>query len=434
MRSRRSRFELASRVTAFGLLGWLLGAALFPPPHRRTESASAANLSARLGAWTGAAPGTALHGDFVVVPPPWEVAWLAALSRSGHAVSWSGTPPAVAMSVEQVADPLGGSRIAIAAPPGTRVLVRDAEGSIDSVRVARLGASVIGPEIVDHVVGIGAGQLFGAPAPDSASPRAVVVVGSASWEGKFIASALEERGWTVIAHFSVAPNVVVGQAPTLQLDTSRVSAVVAVDTTLGKLGGAIARFVRSGGGLVLAGPSGASRSVALLAPGVLGPRVRPATEPTGPIGLGSTGFYPVTALATDGVAVELRDGRVAVAARRVGAGRVVQVGYDDTWRWRMTGANESEDAHRAWWSRVVASVAYLPDAATRTSPSPRDMDSSAAIADGAPLARMVDRLGPPRGRIAADSGVTWFDQRTLIVWIMLLLLAEWASRRMRGLK
>ncbi|HEY5060604.1 MAG TPA: hypothetical protein VII52_03660, partial [Gemmatimonadaceae bacterium] len=317
MRSRRSHFELASRVAAFGLLGWMLGAALFPPPDRRTESASATNLSARLGAWTRAASGTALHGDFAVAPPPWEVAWLAALNRSGHAVSWSGAPPAVAMSVEQLADPVGGSRIAIAAPPGTSILVRDAEGIIDSVRVARLGASVLGPDVVDYVVGIGAGQLFGAPAPDSASPRAIVVVGSASWEGKFIASALEERGWTVITHFSVAPNVVVGQAPTPQLDTSRVSAVVAVDTSLGTLGGGIARFVRSGGGLVLAGPSAASRSVALLAPGVLGSRIRPATEPTGPIGLGSTGFYPVTALAADGVAVELRDGRVAVAARRV---------------------------------------------------------------------------------------------------------------------
>jgi hypothetical protein len=434
MRSRRSRFETASRVAAFGLLGWLLGAALFPPPDRRTESASATNLAVRLGAWTRAAPGTALHGDFAVAPPPWEVAWLAALNRSGHAVSWSGAPPAVAMSVEQLADPVGGSRIAIAAPPGTSILVRDAEGIIDSVRVARLGASVIGPDVVDHVVGIGAGQLFGVQSPDSASPRAIVVVGSASWEGKFIASALEERGWTVITHFSVAPNVVVGEAPTPQLDTSRVSAVIAVDTTLDTLGDAIARFVRSGGGLVLAGPSGASRAVALLAPGVLGSRIAPATEPSGPIGLGSTGFYPVTALAAEGVAVELRDGRVVVAARRVGPGRVVQVGYDDSWRWRMTGASGSGDAHRAWWSRVVASVAYLPDAAVGTRPSPRQMDSTVSIADGAPLARMVDRLGPPRGRVTPDSGVARFDQRILIACVMLLLLAEWASRRMRGLK
>ena len=210
MRSRRSRFEVACRVAAFGLLGWLLGAALFPSPDRRTESASATDLAARLGAWTRASPATALHGDFAVAPPSWELAWLAALKRSGHAVSWSGAPPAVAMSVEPLADPAGGSRIDIAAPPGTSVLVRDAEGMIDSVRVARLGASVIGPDVVAQVVGVGAGQRFGVPAPDSPTPRAIVVVGSASWEGKFIASALEERGWTVIAHFSVAPNVVVG--------------------------------------------------------------------------------------------------------------------------------------------------------------------------------------------------------------------------------
>lgn len=432
MRSRRSRSELASRVGAFALLGWLLGAALFPQPDRRMESASATNLAARLGAWTRAAPSIALHGDFAVAPDPWAVAWLAALNRSGHAVSWSGSPPAVAMSVEQLADPAGGSRIAIAAPAGTRILVRDAEGIIDSVRIARFGATVIGPDVVDQAVGIAVGQHFGAAPPDSALPRTVVVVGSASWEGKFIASALEERGWTVITHFFVAPNVEVGQE--LPLDTSLVSAVVAVDTSLGRLGGAILRFVRSGGGLVLAGPSSFARSVAPLAPGVLGPRLRPATEPAGPIGLGSTGFYPVMSLAVDGVALELRGGRVAVAARRVGAGRVVQVGYDDSWRWRMAGANGSEEAHRAWWSRVLASVAYVPDAAARASLPARQMDSSVSVVESAPLARLVDRLGPPRGRVAGASVAARFDQRILIVFIMLLLLAEWASRRMRGLR
>lgn len=434
MRSRRSRLEVASRVAAFGLLGWLLGAALVPPPDRHTESASDANLAARLGPWTRAAPGTALHGDFAIAPSPWAVAWLAALHRSGHTVSWSGAPPAVAMGVEHLAEPVGGSRIAVAAPSGTRILVRDAEGIIDSIRVARLGASVIGPDVVDQAVGVGAGQRFGAAAPDSASPRAVVVVGSASWEGKFIASALEEAGWTVIAHFSVAPNVVVGQAPTPQLDTSRISAVIAVDTTLGSLGPAITRFVRRGGGLVLAGPSGASRSLALIAPGVLGPRIRPAPEPAGSIGLGAAGFYPVRALAADAVAVDLRNGRVTVAARRVGAGRVVQVGYDDSWRWRMSGPIGSEEAHRAWWSRIVASVAYVPDAAVRTPPSTPLMDSSVSIAESAPLARMVDRLGPPRGPVTAGSGSAQFDQRIFVVCIMLLLLAEWASRRTRGLK
>src|SRR5205823_227161 len=159
--------------------------------------------------------------------------------------------------------------------------------------------------------------------------------GGAGWEGKFIVAALEERGWPVITRFAVAPNVEVASGAPLTFDTSRVAAVVAVDTSVQSLGAALERFVRSGGGLVLAGPSSLAPSVRSLKPGTLGARLRPATQVGETIGLGTTGFYPVTALAATGVAIEHRAGGIALAARRVGAGRVLQVGYDDSWRWRM---------------------------------------------------------------------------------------------------
>ena len=139
---------------------------------------------------------------------------------------------------------------------------------------------------------------------------------------------------------------------------ARVAAVVVVDTSLQSLGGAIDRFVRSGGGLILAGSS--LTSPPELAPGSLSERVRPAVLPTDTIGLGSTGFYPVSKLKSDAVVLERRPAGIAIAARRVGAGRVVQLGYDDSWRWRMAGAAGSENAHREWWSRLVSSVAYAP--------------------------------------------------------------------------
>jgi hypothetical protein len=68
----------------------------------------------------------------------------------------------------------------------------------------------------------------------------------------------------------------------------------------------------------------------------------------------------VSSPSADAVVLESRDGVAMIAARRLDAGRVMQVGYDETWRWRMAGGDESTAAHREWWSRLVAAVAYAP--------------------------------------------------------------------------
>jgi hypothetical protein len=425
MRSPRSTFELVCRLAAFGVLGWLLGGSLMSSPTRRLERASTNGIAARVAVWTRTTPNVRLHADLTTTPDPWIVDWLAALGHSGHGVTWSGSPPAAAMSSEAVADPRGSVRVDIAAPAYTRVVLRDSASVVDSVRVSELGATIMTPLVVGELVADVGGQRVVASAPDSARLRAIVVVGDASWEGKFIVSALEERGWPVVVRFHVAPNVDVTQGGFPVLDTSRVAAVVAIDTTVQSLGSALEHFVHEGGGLILAGAASTASAVAALTPGSLGARTRVVVAPADTIGLGTTGFYPVTALKSDGVILDRRPSGIAVAARRVGAGRVMQIGYDDSWRWRMAGGPGSDVAYRDWWSRAVASVAYLPGLL------PRDGATQPA---SAPLAHLIERLGPARPVSAESLSSTAIDQRILLGLIMIFLLMEWSSRRLRRLK
>src|SRR5512146_2749262 len=428
MRSRRRRLELGCRIAAFAVLGWLIGASLVPAGDRSAERATSRDIGERLAGWTRLPSAVALHADFPIAPDPYIADWLGALRRAGHAVAWSGAPPAVTIAADALADPAGGLRIDVAAPSGTDVTIRDAASAIDSVRVAALGATMTASIAVDSIVAETRGQRFSAPVPERAQVRAALVVGQAGWEGKFVARALEERGWTVIARFGVAPRVDVTQGAAAPLDTSRISVVIAIDSTIESLGGgaaALERFVREGGGLVLVGAAGSSRAVASLAPGSLGPRTRPALLPTDTIGLGATGFYRVRSRAPHAPALAQRGGGggVAVAARRVGAGRVLQVGYDDSWRWRMAGGPGSEAAHRRWWSRVAASVAYVPVGGSA------GREGSGAEA---PVAHLVDRIGPARAPVQRP-GSRRVDSRILMAIIMILLLTEWGSRRLRGL-
>jgi hypothetical protein len=428
MPSPRSRFETGCRVGAFAVLGWLLGTSIIPLKSGRLERLTTSELATRLPRLTRSSGNIAIHVAMPTTPEPWQTDWLRALDHSGRTLSWSGSPPAVAMSVEPIADPDGGMRVDIAAPNGSVVALHDDASAIDSVRIANLGATVATPIAVGTIRGRVNDQTFSSPATDSVHLRSVMVVGAAGWEGKYIVSALEERGWPVVARFTVAPNVDVTEGTIQSLDTSRVGVLIAIDSTVATLGSSVERFVRAGGGLVLAGPAASAKNVASIAPGTISRRTRPNVKPSDTVRLGSTGFYPV-ALKDDGIALEKRPDGVAVAARRVGAGRVVQVGYDDSWRWRMAGISGSERAHREWWSRLVASVAYAPIARATPLPGAPAVSNAAA----APVAALTDRLGPPRV-LASDIPSPPIDRRWLIALMMLLLLVEWASRRLRGLR
>ena len=424
---------------AFALLGWLLGIALTPRAGRRTERATAATIAQALPSWTRAGSRMALHVELNAVPNAWSIDWLAALKRAGRPVSWSGSPPAVAIVAEPVADPAGGARIDVAAPRGTTVALSDDLSAIDSLRVTAIGATVAAPVLAGAATATAADQRFTASPIDSIRLGRIVVVGRASWEGKFLVAALEERGWRVVARWAVAPGVDVAQG-SLSLDTSEVSAVVALDSTAAPLAGVIERFVRDGGGLVLAGTSALAPGLTSLAPAASIRRVAPRVLNVDTLDRGSAGFYALSALRSDATPLERRQGGIAVAARRLGVGRVIQVGFDESWRWRMAGAPGAEAAHREWWSRTVGSVAYAPVVRTgQAGPSRRSgrqegghPERSEGSAFSAPLPLLIDRLGPSRAAAPADIERWSPDSRILLALMLLLLLVEWTSRRLRG--
>jgi hypothetical protein len=129
---------------------------------------------------------------------------------------------------------------------------------------------------------------------------------------------------------------------------------------------------------------------------------------------------------SDALPLERRGGSIAVAARRFGNGRVVQSGYLDTWRWRMSGGENSVGEHRKWWTSALAGVAYAPVVTTTVS----------AATDNAPVARLIESLGKPTSAAkaplastAASISLTW-----LFAILSLSLLAEWVSRRTRGVR
>jgi len=258
--------------------------------------------------------------------------------------------------------------------------------------------------------------------PAAAPLRPVLIVGRAGWEGKFVAAALEEQGWTVEERLFIAPGADLTQGSLGAIDTSRFSAIVAIDTVFGATGASIVRFVREGGGLVLLANAADAPAVRAIAPARAGTRrVADTRAFDGAEPVNAMAVYPLEALRADAVRLSTRGSIVTAAARREGAGRVLQAGFDETWRWRMQGGADAVAAHRAWWSRMVASVAATPMSAA----------SDDASAESAPVARLVAALGP-----ATSMEPSMAPARQLPVWllpaILVALLAEWASRRWRG--
>ncbi|AHG88063.1 hypothetical protein J421_0526 [Gemmatirosa kalamazoonensis] len=341
----------------------------------------------------------------------------------------------------------GGTRVDVTAPAGSAVAIGDTlaagAGALDTVRVRGTGASLVTPLGGSAtVVRAGAAQAtLAAPA----APRlgAVTVLGRAGWEAKFVAAALEERGWSVRLRVAVAPGIDVTQGAAEAFDTATTAAVVVLDSGAVDAATAarVARYVRQGGGLVLAGDAAAASSLRTLAAGDVG-----AVEAGVPGALDDgtpergLALFPVAPHA-DAVPLERRGAHVAVAARRVGAGRVVQAGYVETWRWRMAAADDAPAAHRAWWARVVAAAAYAP---VSTVPNATDetlgvgavSNARSSSNDPAPLADAIAALGSPSAAPSTARGRTPTGPRpsdgALATLAGAALLAEVASRRLRG--
>lgn len=362
---------------------------------------------------------------------------LAALARAGRQVTWSGEVAAVAAAAEPVREPGDKWRIAVVAP--TDVAVRDSLGPLDSLAAP---GGVLTTMAARAAILVTSGSTEARVRPrDQVELGRVAVYGRAGWEPRFAMAALEEAGWMIDAHLTLGRDRDVRQGQTA-LRLSRHSAAVVFDTaSLRREANALARFVREGGGVVLAGEAASAAVPALRT--VAGARVvalePPETrsfaghEPTHALPLHALG-----ALRPDAVLVEDREGTPAVVARRVGAGRIVQLGYADTWRWRMEGEGRAVEEHRAYWSRLVglaAAAATFPRSALNAEPanvSGGTPHGAQRGLDAAPLASLTHALGPA----APATSATTSRGPTLPLWlgplILLALLAEWSSRRGRG--
>ncbi|MES2176983.1 MAG: hypothetical protein V4550_03885 [Gemmatimonadota bacterium] len=348
---------------------------------------------------------------------------LVALRRAGIPVSWSGSQPPLAMQLVREREPAAGAILRIAGDGAAAVAIVDSAGPLDSV-VAQRGATLAMGTLVGAVRAKSGDFYSRTRVPDAATRRPVLVLGRAGWETKFVMTALTESGWNVRSRIPTAPNVFVHDDGLLPLDTARYDAVIALDSTAADMTEAIARFVQQGGGLVLT--TNSVDALKSLAPGNAGDR-RPGrillAEDT--VTSRDLPIRPVASLRTDAIALERQSAGVALAARRAGLGRVLAVGYDESWRWRMLGGSSGLAAHRAWWSRAVGSVV-----------AERLEDARPAGDEAAPRAALFSALGPPRasGPIEAPSPVRIGLSIFLLLTITIALLAETASRRFRGAK
>ncbi|HZK78700.1 MAG TPA: hypothetical protein VFC35_07320 [Gemmatimonadaceae bacterium] len=425
----RGRIEMVLRVISVGIIAYMLWQSL---DHGRVVSVASgrtATLSQDLREWTrsGIAPDR-ISVRLDSVPTPRERDWLAALRASGSLLSWNGSPPAVGIEVQPIAAPTGGYNVLVSAPAGSSVVIGDEIGPIDTLRAESGGARVFVPSASGIITATLSGTTARSSLPDTLRIRRVLVIGNADWESKFVIAALEEDGWKVDAQTHLAPGVSVTQGSVNSIDTSRYSAVIALDRSASAYASEIVRYASSGGGVVIGAEASGIESLAPLRAGGVG-RIEVssaiASEP-GSVSLQSLSVLPVAGMKGDAVALDRRGGSVTVAARRFGGGRVVQLGYLDTWRWRMSGGENAVPEHRKWWTNAVAGVAYAPPSIRAVTPA----------VDDAPVARLVESLGQqtPASKSPLESPGPTVPLWLLFAILSASLLAEWVSRRTRGMR
>ncbi len=419
----RPRVELLLRCMALGALLWLTVEALSRRSAGSSVELTESPTGTVLAQWSTTPPADTLGVALRSAPTPLIRDWLVALRRTGLGVRWSdgGIPP-VMIEAERRTDPAGVVSLRVTGPAGAAVLLSDDLGPLDSLTLGALGSSVRLAAVAGQIhAALQSGDravMATSTPPPIVNCRHLVLLGEARWESKFVAAALEERGWRVDSRLAVAPGIDVTQGRPFPLDTARHAAVIALDSTAAAYASAIVSFVRQGGGALL-GPEGASTTtLRALAPGRGGVMVRPALSSGVPMSRELLRLHDLAPLAGDAIPLERRGGHVAVAVRRIGAGRVGQIGYPETWRWRMGGGTDGVAAHRGWWAAVVAAVAYGSEP-----------EAGGAGGDPAPRAALFSALGDP---VPPAS----HSPRTLFPYVLALLgfslFGEWLSRRLRG--
>ncbi len=372
------------------------------------------------------------------VPDARARAQLRALRGSGRVLRLSADAPltAVAATVDEEWRQSGGAHVQIVGRDSISAALSDAAGRIDSAALTSRGVSSrTGP--VRGVLRVGVHTATASVSPlGAASPEIarVLVLGDATWESRFVVTALEEAGWPVDVAVSLSPKVRITQGISTMPARSRHSIVVVLPGALSSAIAALPAFVRSGGGLVIVGTAARIGGLAGLRAGT------PGSTVAGEVGAEASDdarhgldLIPIAALAAGAVALESRDGKVAVAARRVGAGRVIQVGYDNSWLWRMAGNDDAPVAHRRWWTALLSGVVPMAAPVSRVV-----LDPSHDTLEAAPLAALASDLGLPAVRVQSAgvnsrSFVEYLDPRWLLALALLSLVASWTLRRFRGL-
>lgn len=384
-----------------------------------TSPVSSTSLDSALASWTASSPSrVTLRAS--TLPDVRQRDWLIALRRAGVEVAWQiADSTQVALVAEAGVGPRQPVRLLAHGTPASAIQLRDDLGVLDSSNTGDDGAASWRASPVGTVRAQIRNAIASAEPRDSLRAKPLLVIGQAGWETKFVTAALEESGWSVSTRIMVAPTALVRQGTAGEIDTASFSAVVVLDSISSVA--PVARFVRDGGGLVAAGPGVNHPALRAILP-------RATTSMPGEIGalLGPTPKMGLQARRLRGdtasIALERRAGEATVRAHRVGMGRVVAVGYDDTWRLRLAPPDESApENHRAWWSSLVAGVARVSLVGRET-----------ASIDEAPLAATIDALGAPGSAVGETTARRWPWSALLVAIAALALLAEWLSRRLRG--
>jgi hypothetical protein len=421
MRSRAERRrvgELVLRAALFAVLVVALWRSLQRPDASRIARATSSSaLSKDLGKIVASNAVASIDLNTDAMPSRADRDALSALRRNGVAVRWNGSPPPLALEATRAREPEARARLHVAGGGTQVVALVDSAGLLDSVR-AGTGATVDAASIVGTVRAEQGRFVASAMAPTEETRRAVLVLGRADWETKFVLQALSEAGWVVRARIPAAPNVDVRDDGILPIDTARYDVVVALDSSSADMAPAIVRFVAQGGGLIAAGGALEIDQLGRLAPARAGERhpgrILLADDS---VTTRDLPLRPLSLARSDAISLQREQSGVTLAARRAGMGRVLAIGYDESWRWRMLGGSSGLAAHRRWWSSAAGSVA------------PARESSAPATGDAAPLSA----LGPQ------SSPETTSNQRSrnsmpiiLLIIASACLLAEIASRRFRG--
>jgi hypothetical protein len=417
--------ERALRAASLAILAVLLWRSVRGEGTKAIGSVEGAASIADLRVWS-TAPIAPVEARVTLdsIPQPVVRDWLRALRGAGTVVGWTGELRPIAVATSSIPSPSGGTAVLVAAPPGSTVELRDDIGPFDTIPATGGGARFVvhadGPFVAHELSGRATAQRS-----DSSIVRRVLVLGNAGWEAKFATAALEEAGWKVDATIRVAPGVEVSQNAGFHIDTARYSAVIALDESASPWATAIDQYVRSGGGAIIS-PDAAGRISAALRAGTPGAAVTSTTREA-PVTLANIALSPLRELRSDAIVIERRGDAVAIAARRHFAGRVIQIGYPESWRWRMGGDERGMEDHRSWWSGLVSAAAYAP----RVS-----LPVSRTDGNDAPFAALVSALGPalPSGAITRPLETPSNSTAWLAILFAFSILAEIASRRLRGTK